>query len=217
MTFRKILPIYLLLDTSSSMDEHGKASSAVSALKFALDAMRVRSRAVGVTCMIRLLQFDNNVRASDFAFIDQFALPEPLRLGGSTNITAVLRQVSSELKNELSSTDYFSSPLILMLTDGQHVCEWGADPADEDLMAYVSDYFLLSPSVRDAVRVAIAIGEYVDREFLEAFTSPGVPVLFANNSEDLANFIKWTSNAIGAGVAGLLGAGVPSPTGKKSW
>lgn len=208
------LPIYLLVDTSSSMGERGKDKSALDALRYAIEAMRTRAMMTNTQCLVRMIQFDSDIRTSDFQLLDDFNVSQ-LRVGGNTNMVKALQQVVKDLETELSDGTYFLPPLIVMITDGYHVNRSVADDQQE-IRDYIAT-FLTYEQVQKAIRVAIAIGESVDREVLESFSSEGVPVLYANNSENLTNFIKWTANAIGRGVQGLLEAPKPETKPGKSW
>lgn len=134
--------------------------------------------------------------------------------GGGTDMIGPLMQVQKDLRGELSDDSYFMSPLILLVTDGQHMVSYQRSIG---FATYLETEFLIDEKVQDSIRVAIAIGEDADFQTLQQFSTPGIPVLFANNSEDLANFIAWTKNAIGGGIMGLLGAGIPDSTSKKDW
>lgn len=208
------LPIYLLIDTSSSMGEHGKDKSASEALRYAVDAMRTRAMLTNTQCLVRMIQFDDIIRSSDFQLLDDFKVPQ-LRVGGNTNIVKALRQIVTDLETDLSDGSYFLPPLIVMITDGYHV-NWNVLDERKEMSEYL-DYFLTLEPIKQAIRVAIAIGETVDRETLTRFSSDGIPVLYANNAENLTSFIKWTANAIGAGVMGLLAAPQPEVTPSKDW
>jgi uncharacterized protein YegL len=50
------------------------------------------------------------------------------------------------------------------------------------------------PWGRKAIRIGIGIGEQADTVSLRAFIrNPEIPVLRANNPEDLTRFIRWAS------------------------
>jgi hypothetical protein len=53
------------------------------------------------------------------------------------------------------------------------------------------------PWGKRAVRIAVAIGADADHDALAAFiANPEIPVLQANNSETLVNYVRWASTAV---------------------
>ncbi len=207
------LPIYLLMDNSDSMAGQ-KIRSANEALQYAINAMKAQAYLTNTQCLVRLIVFNSTIQPHDFDLLENFNPPQ-LRTGGLTDMIGALEQVKTDLDTDLKDKDYFLSPLILLITDGQYMTYWATNPIKE-FMDYL-DTFLAHDRVKEAIRVSVAIGEDVDHAVLEKFNSEGVKVLYANNSEDLINFVSWTRHAIGGGVAALLAAPQPESKGGKDW
>lgn len=208
------LPIYLLMDNSDSMAGQ-KIKSANQALQYAVTAMKAQAYLTNTQCLVRLIVFNSRVETHDFELLEDFEPPK-LRTGGLTDMIAALEQVREDLETGLKDEGYFLPPLILLVTDGQHRMPDSLFAHKEAFMEYLGQ-FLEFDRIKEAVRVAVAIGEDVDHAALEKFSSDGVNVLYANNSEDLINFVSWTRHAIGGGVAGLLAAPPPQSKGGKEW
>lgn len=210
------LPIYLLMDNSSSMKKDGKLESAQEALKYSIDAMRGQALLTNTQCLVRMIVFNSNIETHPFQMLDDFE-PPTLRAGGSTNMVEALGQVLTDLDDDLKDQAYFFDPLIIFITDGLHCDPYSMESDEDQIMNFLEEEFLLHSQAKKAIRVPIAIGESVDHEALALFASDGVSVLYANNSEDLVNFVSWTRNAIGSGLAGLLEAPKPESSSTKQW
>ena len=78
-------------------------------------------------------------------------------------------------------------PVLVLISDGH--------PTD-DVRAGLRD-LMAQPWGRKAVRIAIAIGDDVEKSVLERFIGhPELEPLQANNAESLVTFIKWVSTAV---------------------
>jgi uncharacterized protein YegL len=78
-------------------------------------------------------------------------------------------------------------PILILVSDGQ--------PTD-DFTGAVRELLAL-PWGKRAVRIAVAIGEDADQNALRTFVAnPEMPVLRADNSETLVNYVKWASTAV---------------------
>ena len=97
-----------------------------------------------------------------------------------------IRMVAEQLRIP-PMTERALPPILVLVSDGQ--------PTD-DYAGAVRELLDL-PWGKRAVRIAVAIGEDADQDALRVFVAnPEIPVLQANNSETLVNYIKWASTAV---------------------
>ena len=109
-----------------------------------------------------------------------------LSAGGMTDLGSALSLVADQLRIP-PMTDRALPPILVLVSDGQ--------PTDDFRVAL--DELLAVPWGRRAVRIAIAIGDDADHGPLRDFiANPELPVLQANNSESLVNYIRWASTAV---------------------
>ncbi len=109
-----------------------------------------------------------------------------LGTGGLTDMGEALTMVAKEMEIP-PMTDRALPPVLVLISDGQPT-----DDFDKGLKTLMD-----SAWGKRAVRVAIAVGEYVNHEVLQQFIGdPEIKPLQANNAEQLVKYIKWASTAI---------------------
>lgn len=109
-----------------------------------------------------------------------------LSAGGVTNLGEALSEVADQMSIPPMEERAFP-PVLALVSDGQP-----SDNFDSGLQE------LLDQKWGDkAVRIAIGIGQDADHEPLKRFIgNPEIPVLQANNPEDLTRFVRWASTEV---------------------
>ncbi len=170
------------------MQSDGKIQSLNNAIREAIPHMlRVADENPHAQVFVRAVKFSDGAQwhvaqptpIADFKWMD-------LQAGGVTDMGRAMQVVAEQLKIPPMS-ERALPPVLVLISDGQPTDDFSGSLAE----------LLNIPWGRRAVRIAIAIGEDADHEPLKAFISnPEIPVLQANNSEALVNYIKWASTAV---------------------
>jgi uncharacterized protein YegL len=192
-----------------------KIQSLNDSVEYALEAMRTQSKLYpNVEVLVKVVAFDSSVTPSGFDLLDVFKFSH-LRSGADTNMGGALGYVADDLNTVLREACCLP-PVIVLVTDGYPTDAWrnGITNFDDGL-----GMLLASQHGPKAIRIGVAIGEEVNMDVLKRFIgNEGIPVLQANNAEDLTKFMQWIAKAIGGGVMGLLSSGIPeASTDKKDW
>ena len=135
--------------------------------------------------LIRTLKFStgaswvttNPVPVEEFAWDD-------LDAGGVTDLGKAFEMLAEQLTIP-PMTDRALPPVLVLLSDGQ--------PTDDYKKSL--DKLLHLPWGKNAVGIAISIGQDADDDVLEQFTGNLELVLQANNPQALVKMIKWASTA----------------------
>lgn len=109
-----------------------------------------------------------------------------LSAGGVTNMGEALSKVADQMSIPPMEERAFP-PVLALVSDGQPTDNFDSGLQD-----------LLEQKWGDkAVRIAIGIGSEADHDPLERFIgNPEIPVLQANNPEDLTRFVRWASTEV---------------------
>lgn len=182
------LHFIFLCDCSGSMQTEGKIQSLNNAIKEAIPHMqRAADENPNAEVFVRAVRFSDGAQwhiaqptpVADFRWND-------LQASGLTDMGRAVTLISEQLRIPPMS-ERALPPILVMVSDGQ--------PTD-DFSGAMRDLLNL-PWGKRAVRIAIAIGEDADHTALRVFiANPEVPVLQANNSETLVNYIRWASTAV---------------------
>lgn len=182
------LHFFWICDCSGSMQADGKIQSLNNAIKEAIPhTQNAANENPNAQVFVRAVRFSDGAQwhvaqptaVADFRWTD-------LSAGGLTDMGKALALVADQLRMP-PMTDRALPPILVLVSDGQPTDDWAA----------ALKQLLDLPWGKRAVRIAIAIGEDADHGPLNAFiANPEVPVLQANNSETLVNYIRWASTAV---------------------
>ena len=177
-----------ICDCSGSMQSDGKIQSLNNAIREAIPHMqRAADENPNAHVLVRALKFSDGAQwhvaqptpVADFKWND-------LKAAGVTDMGRAIELVVEQLKIP-PMNERALPPVLVLISDGQ--------PTD-DFRAALQKLVDI-PWGKRAVRIAISIGDDADHEPLKAFIGNAeVPVLQANNSETLVNYIKWASTAV---------------------
>ena len=153
------------------------------------------------------------VRVLGFATECQWHLREPTPVSeidwaplhavhhGWTNMGAAFREVAAAIGPDMLENRALS-PAILLVTDGRPTDGPGEFDAGLDALTSL-------PAGRSALRLAMAIGRDADSKYLERFIGdPRVPVLVAENTDDIADRLVAVSIAVSRLSEGVADRGV---------
>ena len=181
------LPIYLLLDTSGSMD--GNAIQAVNVgVRLLYDELMKDPMAIE-TVFISLITFDSEIKQIvPLTPITQFTPPQ-LKAYGGTSLGGALRMLNDKLDSEVISNsperkgDY--KPLVFLMTDGRPTDTW--EPAANAIRN--------RPKQKVATVIALGCGGMVDQNILQRVAD--VVLLMQNVTPDqITQFFKWVSQSV---------------------
>ena len=196
------LPVYLLLDTSGSMN--GEPIEAVrQGVKALLMELKSDPQALE-TAYLSVITFDSVARqVCPLTELIDFKEPE-LQASGITSLGAALRLLSECIEDEVrkGSTEQKGDwkPLVFILTDGAPTDEW--EQAAEELK-----------SRKPANIIACAAGAQADTSVLKKITN-NVLMMNSLSAGDLAQFFAWVSGSIqmsSGSVDALPGAPIELP------
>jgi uncharacterized protein YegL len=200
------------------MQTDGKIQSLNNAIKEAIPHMQsAADENPNAQVFVRAIKFSDGAQwhiaestpVADFRWTD-------LKAEGMTDMGKAISMVAEQLRIPPMS-ERALPPILILVSDGQ--------PTD-DFSGAVRDLLSL-PWGKRAVRIAVAIGEDADQNALRLFVAnPELPVLRADNSETLVNYVKWASTAVlkaasapasqhqgqGAAVANVPVPAPPSPS-----
>ncbi len=187
-TSKRELYFFWLVDCSGSMSANGKMESLNVAIREAIPEMRdVADENPNAEIKIRVLKFSsgakwhiaNPVPIQDFEW-------EDLKPNGVTD----LGKAYSMLAKKLSVAEMPKKglpPVLVLVSDGH--------PTDNYQKGL--DELLDKPWGKKAVKISIAIGDDADHDVLQEFIGhQELNPLQADNSEQLAEYIKWASTDV---------------------
>lgn len=182
--FTQRLPIYLILDCSSSMS--GEPIEAVKqGIKALLLDLKSDPQAVD-TAYLSIIVFDTIARQIiSLTNIMEIKQPE-LSVGGATSLGAALKLLQACIETEVRRTTEYQKgdwkPVVFLLTDGIPTDNW-------------QDEILKLKQKNSATIVACGAGSNVDETILNEITQN---VIMMNNisSGSFAQFFKWISESI---------------------
>jgi len=182
------LQFIFLADCSGSMNINGKIQALNHAIRESIPHMQQSAgENPHAEVQVRALKFSSGASwhlgqptpVKDFKWVD-------LTADGVTDMGRALKMVAAELKMD-RMPERGLPPVLVLATDGQPT-----DNFDEGLQALLNE-----PWGKRAVRIGIAIGEDADQEVLKQFVANSeIPVLSANNPDQLINYIRWVSTQV---------------------
>lgn len=184
------LPLHFIwiLDCSGSMGYGGRIQSLNFAIRNFLPCLQdVAKENPNAEVMVRAVKFSSGAswHVSNAVQVEHFVWDD-LEAGGATDMGEALRLVAEQLDSARMPQRMLTPVLVLVS---------GSKPTD-DVSAGLPA-LMDQPWGRKAVRVAIAVGDDVDKSVLQRFIGHSeMEPLQANNSESLVKFIKWNSTAI---------------------
>ncbi|MCW3093030.1 MAG: hypothetical protein JWP81_4099 [Ferruginibacter sp.] len=179
------LPVYLLLDTSGSMN--GEPIEAVkNGVQVMISSLRQDPQAIE-TAFISVITFGSTatqlIPLTDLA---SFQMVD-LTAGGTTSLGAALSMVANKIDSEVAKTTNDQKgdwkPLVFIMTDGIPTDNWqqGLDEFKKRKTAYT---------------VACAAGNGADTKILKQITD-NVVSLDTANSQGISKFFAWVTASIG--------------------
>ena len=182
---KRNLPFFILADCSSSMSVDGKIEALNQGVRDAIPEMRrVAGDNPGANVVISVLKFSDGAvwHGAKNQPVETFEW-EDLTTDGLTEMGRALEKVADEL-HALPAGTRLLPPVVLLMSDGQ--------PSDDFSSGLRK--LLAEPWGKKAVKIAIAIGQDADHGPLQQFIdNREIPVLTANNSDQLVKRIKWAS------------------------
>jgi len=191
---RRPLPIFILADVSGSMD-----GAKIKQLNLSLRKMLTQlneTKDIPGKFQLSVLTFNDQVNVvQPLADVDQITLQE-FGAGGRTAMGAAFEKVSEliEDRNVVDSRAY--RPMILLMSDGAPTDFNGKSV--EELAAWKPLQKLKNGARSSkAQRLALAIGQDADEVLLQEFIGdPNVPLIRANNEQEIMRFFKWATMTV---------------------
>lgn len=180
------LPVYLLLDCSSSMNGT-KIQQVNTGVQTIYQELMADPRSAD-TVYLSLITFADNAYQMDLVPITQFTPPQ-LTASGQTSLGSALSLLNQSLDSDLIANtpghkgDY--KPLVFLLTDGQPTDSWQAE----------ADRLRTRTTNRAANVIALAVGQDAEESVLRQI-APVVMKMEHASSENLRQFFLWVSQSI---------------------
>nr|VFK29007.1 MAG: Uncharacterized conserved protein YegL, contains vWA domain of TerY type [Candidatus Kentron sp. MB]VFK29556.1 MAG: Uncharacterized conserved protein YegL, contains vWA domain of TerY type [Candidatus Kentron sp. MB]VFK74827.1 MAG: Uncharacterized conserved protein YegL, contains vWA domain of TerY type [Candidatus Kentron sp. MB] len=178
------LPVYLLLDTSSSMMGE-PIESVKTGVKSLLMALRQDPYALE-NAYLSVITFDNVARqVTPLTELIDFQAPD-IKANGTTAMGDALRLLTDRIREEVHKGNAEQKgdwkPLVFLMTDGAPTDEWKS----------AVDAFKQAPT---GIVVACAAGEHADTNMLKRITE-NVVQIDGTDGASYAAFFKWVSSSI---------------------
>ncbi|GHU17641.1 hypothetical protein FACS1894163_08800 [Spirochaetia bacterium] len=183
---RKTMVLFFLVDTSGSM-----SGSKIGALNAAIEEVIPELREISASNADARIK----VAALEFSDGNRWINPEPVEAEnfqwvyldacGSTNLGAALRELNEKLSTKAFMREATGSfaPALFLLSDGEPTDDF--DGGLEELKK--NNWF------KQAIKVAVAIGEDANQEILAKFTGSKESVLEVHNAKMLKKMIRFVS------------------------
>lgn len=219
---RKPLHFIFVLDVSGSMMRGGRIQALNNAITEVLPHLRDEARAnPHAELLVRVLAFANEPEwiIEEPTSVEQIhwkrleAVPR-----GFTELGSALQTLAGALDN-LDEANSAFPPAIILVSDGRPTQSTGVTFA-EGLQALLNNRWGAT-----AVRLALGVGRDADMHSLRRFIGDeDVPLLRADNPEQLVEYIVWASKAASkvasrpvVGPGSGVNAAPPSPIGEPIW
>lgn len=179
------LPVYLLLDTSGSMN--GEPIEAVkNGVQIMISSLRQNPQAIE-TAFISVITFDSSAnQVIPLTDLASFQMVD-IRATGTTALGDALKLVSSRIDSEVAKTTTEQKgdwkPLVFIMTDGIPTDDWQAG---------LNEF----KKRKVAFTVACAAGNGADTNILKQITE-NVVSLDTADSQSIAKFFTWVTASIG--------------------
>lgn len=177
-----------IADCSGSMSYSGKIQALNNAIREAIPHMqKVSEDNPNANVLVRAVKFSSGAQwhisqptpVNEFKWLD-------LQADGVTDLGKALSMVAEQLEIP-PMPERALPPVMVLISDGQPT-----DDYKKGLQALMSKNWGTK-----GVRIAIAIGEDVDKDVLQEFIgNPEFKPLEANSPEALVKFIRWASTAV---------------------
>jgi len=184
---RRPIHFIFIIDTSGSMTGQ-KVAALNEAINEAIPHMRsVAEQNPFAELLIRAVAFSSGARwlIANPMPVDQFVWMS-VDAGGVTDLGHALKLVAAEMTVERMGSRALP-PVLVLISDGQPTDDFEGGLA----------MLMHEPWAKKAVRLSIAIGNDADHSTLTSFIGNSeIPVLQANNPEQLVASIKWASTVV---------------------
>jgi uncharacterized protein YegL len=196
---RKPLHFFFVLDVSGSMRRGGRIQALNNAVREVVPHLRDEALAnPHAQLLVRVLAYATEARwvlerptpVEEFRWRGVDAVPQ-----GLTELGLALRELARTMR-ELATAARGFPPGIILVSDGHptHTAGPHFSTGLQELMA--------EPWGRAAVRLAIGVGQDADMHSLRRFIGrEDVPLLRADNPEELTEFLVWASRAASRGAS----------------
>jgi uncharacterized protein YegL len=193
---RRVLHFIFIADCSSSMDTDGKMQALNHSIREAIPHMRkVASENPHAEVMVRSIKFSDGALWHQATPTDvQKFTWQDLASSGGTDMGQALSLAAKAMRDLPHGEDArMFPPVLILISDGEPNSEGEFDTGLKDLMA--------DPWGARAIRVSIAIGRGATQgnaaRILKKFIgNVELPLLEANNAQDLVNYIRFVSTAV---------------------
>lgn len=189
------LPVYILIDTSGSMNGE-PIHSVNSGLQNMLSTLKKDPFALE-SVWISLITFDSEVKeVIPFKPLEDVVMPEiTVPKSGATFMGAalelLLKKVSTNVKKTTQDEKGDWRPLLFIMTDGS--------PSDIEAFEYAVPQI---KALNFASIIACAAGPKAKKEYLLVLTE-NVVVLDVMDSASFSNFFKWLSSSVSSGSSSV--------------
>ena len=219
---RKPLHFFFVLDVSGSMQRAGRIQALNYAIREVVPHLREEARAnPHAELLVRVLAFASQVEwvVKEPTPIEKFrwrgvdAVPQ-----GFTELGLALRELAGAMR-ELAESPRGFPPAIILVSDGRPTSTSGVDFSTglQELLAQQWG--------QAAIRLGLGVGKDADLHSMRRFIgSEGVPLLRADNPQQLVEFIIWASKAASRGAStpaiggeSKVGYPVPLALGESVW
>lgn len=198
------LHLFFLVDASDSMSYGGKAETLNNAIRESIPHIKDVAREAEGSIKVHALSFStgarwmtNNVDINNFSW-------ENIKTKGVTDMGRGFEILAEKLENDFEGQRGYQ-PVMILLSDGLPTDDY--EKGLEKLMA--------TKWGKNAIRIAIAIGQETDMDVLSAFigdTFRGeLKPLLAKNATDLKHYIRWASTAVSSASINPTRAAIPMP------
>jgi len=180
----RTLPVFILADTSGSMDADGKIDALNTALKEMIRSLGAQSR-VSAEIWVAIITFGREATVhTDLQPAYQYEEIPVLTANGGTPFGQALNLMQQILEDKDRFPEGAYVPTIVVISDGQPTDSW--EPALESLL-----------SSSRATRLAMGIGpDKVDEVLAQFINDPDIPVVGYRDARDIEKFFKCVSMSV---------------------
>ena len=181
------LPVIVAIDRSGSMSKEGKIEALNLALKNFINSLK-EEQSEKVEIQIALYSFggrnevtcDNALSPVSSVVFKDYTAAGRTPLGGTLNI---LKQLIED-RSKIPSRSYV--PTVVIITDGE-----STDDTEQALVSFKDD-----GRSSKAYRIAMAIGDDADTNFLSSFVSEPEFLVNGENAADIKKFFKFVTMSV---------------------
>lgn len=181
------LPVIVAVDRSGSMVKEGKIDALNLALKNFINSLK-EEKSDKIEVQLAIYSFggkdevtcENELCPISSVKIKEFAAYGHTPLGGA--LTTIKQLIEDRIK--ITSRSY--APTVVIITDGE-----STDDAEQALSSFIND----GRSAK-AFRIAMAIGDDADMNFLSSFVSEPEYLVTGENASDIKQFFKFVTMSV---------------------